>query len=339
MAEYVRVACCAILLVGCARSHELDLASDATGAGRVSGDGGPSRFSDAGSDGPSRDASPGDAGADAFVPVDESLRYAERRCAWLARCSSWTIDAAWLRGEASCVHAERRRVDEIVGRGHAPPVATWCDAPEVDADCDGVDDVTSCDPRPGRLPEDGACVTDRECGLSPSARPMGCVGCRCRAWGRAGEACDDARPCGPSLRCDPREGICRAQTILADGARCARDSSVVCRAGSTCHEGVCTRSPRVGERCEPTGPACFSGGGTSRCAAGADGVPRCQSAFVFVAAGEPCERGEVCAGGSFCTSDGVCPATCADDPRTCGLSACDETFDDCLLPPLRCPGS
>ncbi|MCB9622559.1 MAG: hypothetical protein H6723_04390 [Sandaracinus sp.] len=65
---------------------------------------------------------------------------------------------------------------------------------------------------------------------------------------------------------------------------------------------------------------------------------RCARSPSIVPAGERCESGEFCAGGSLCPRERTCPATCADDPSACGISACDESFDDCLLPPLRCPG-
>lgn len=115
---WVRVVRCAILLAGCARSHERDATSGARDAGRDLVDAGPRILSDAGDASFVRDATiaPIDAGLDAFEPVDAIQRYAERRCAWSARCSSWEIDAAWLRGEASCVHATRRRAEEILDR-------------------------------------------------------------------------------------------------------------------------------------------------------------------------------------------------------------------------------
>ncbi|MCB9613666.1 MAG: hypothetical protein H6722_14580 [Sandaracinus sp.] len=328
--------CAALFVVGCALSHERDRTRGPDG-GRAM-DGGWTWVSDAEIE-PSRDASSrvdaSDATVDAPPPVDEILRYAERRCAWRARCSGWDVEAAWLRGEASCVNAERRRAEELLSRGHVPPLRTWCDAPEVDADCDGVDDVTPCTPLPGDVSEGEACVTDRECGLSSSS-PMACGGCRCRPTRNEGEDCSEARPCGPELVCWESDGRCHRQTTLADGEACSRtDSSRVCRDGSTCHRGTCQRSPRYGEPCVLTGPLCA---GASRCVAHDDGAMRCARTPSIVPAGEPCESGEFCAGGALCPRERTCPTTCADNPSTCGISACDESFDDCLLPPLRCPG-
>lgn len=343
---------CGFLLVavlsttGCARSYERDLVPAPDG-GSASLDGAPlpgewdgsTLVRDADTR-PGRDAGevPDDVPSD-VPPVDEVLRYAERRCAWVARCSAWSIEAAWLRGEASCVHAERRRGEELRSRGYIPPVSTWCGAPEVDADCDGVDDVDPCTPAPGALAEGEACVTDAECGLSPSGGAMACAGCRCRAYRNEGDDCGTSAPCGPELVCGASDRRCRRRVTLADGERCSSltpDAAEVCRDGSTCHRGLCVRSPRYRERCDPTGPRCD---GTNRCLADADGVTRCAAAIPIVAAGEACTSGQFCAGAAPCPREGVCPTTCIDGPRTCGLSACDEAYDDCLLPPLTCPGS
>ncbi len=345
---------CAVLLAavlstaGCALSYERDVVPGRDGGSEPSDatlpdgvDGGSTLVRDAGEPRPVRDAGPvpDDVPSDVGPPVDEVLSYAERRCAWAARCSAWAIEAAWLRGETSCVNAERRRAAELRSRGRVPPPSTWCGAPEVDADCDGVDDVAPCTPAPGALAEDEACVADSECGLSPAGHPMACAGCRCAAFRGEGDDCGTSMPCGPELVCGTSDRRCRRRTTLADGERCTTptvDAVEVCRDGSTCYRGLCVRSPRYRERCDPTGPRC---NGTNRCLAGADGVTRCAAATPIVAAGEACERGQYCAGGATCPPERVCPTTCVDDPRTCGISACDETFDDCLLPPLTCPGS
>lgn len=335
-----------LLTTGCALSYERDEARAHDGGRGM--DGGSTLVRDGGAPPPTdahvpdvpndvpRDVA-NDVANDVPAPVDEALRYAERRCAWAAQCSAWATEAAWLRGEASCVNAERRRVEELRGRGHVPPVSTWCGAPEVDADCDGVDDVEPCTPAPGALAEGEACVADSECGLSASGGSMACAGCRCAAFRTEGADCSTSMPCGPELVCGS-DRRCRRRITLADGERCTSltDAAEVCRDGSTCHRGLCVRSPRYRDRCDPTGPRCT---GTHRCVADADGVTRCEAAISIVAAGGVCTSGQFCAGGARCPREGVCPTTCADDPRTCGLSACDETFDDCLLPPLTCSGS
>jgi len=332
-----------LLTTGCALSYERDLVPADAGSASPDGstlpdgrDGGSTLARDAGGTRPVRDAGevPDDVPNDVAPPVDEVLSYAERRCAWAARCTARAIEVAWLRGETSCVNAERRRADELRSRGHVPPVSTWCGAPEVDADCDGVDDVAACTPAPGALLEGEPCVADLECG-----RAMACAGCRCAAFRNEGDDCGTSAPCGPELVCGASDRRCRRRVTLADGERCSSltpDAAEVCRDGSTCHRGLCVRSPRYRERCDPTGPRCD---GTNRCLADADGVTRCAAAIALVAAGEACTSGQYCAGGAPCPRERVCPTTCADDPRTCGLSACDETFDDCLLPPLTCPGS
>ncbi len=205
------------------------------------------------------------------------------------------------------------------------------------------------DPAPQDADPRGVCIatactrsfTQAECAANEQCEPFvnGYSFCRALGTGAAGDACDEATPCGSGLVCSANE--CRPSCDLANPS---------CGAGEECIGAFAGYGWGV---CDVPCTELSSGecGGGEACTASLRGYWACRADGTGVV-GDGCTDNTDCAEGNWCT-DGICEALCAewassrcDVAQTCfefggDIGICADTCtsllpDDCADAAKRC---
>jgi hypothetical protein len=164
----------------------------------------------------------------------------------------------------------------------------------------------------------------------PCAQGLYCVGSpngHCSATpGANGDGCDRTLDCGPSLVCISQ--VCRAYGALGDPC-VSNDPSAQCAASLDCVDGVCGHYPvpqKIGDACDPKGPACPSALGQGKCVMGPSGY----TCVLPLQENDPCTGGPLqncdVARGLYCDPG---TSTCKQLPKTgepCTLGLCQPIF-------------